>query len=132
MFETEIQKIFEGTADVIGVYIFGSYAGGKQRTGSDVDIALLFESQDRSRVAGLLENYMVELSRLLRKDVHLVAMNFAGEVLLKQILSKGRCLVMNNPRKMSLFRMSAVSRIFDFEYHRRKMQAGLIRKVMEG
>jgi len=34
---------------------------------------------------------MVELSRILRKDIHPVILNSAGEELLRQIFLKGKC-----------------------------------------
>jgi hypothetical protein len=42
---------------------------------------------------------MVKLGRILRKDIHPVVMNSAGEVLLKQIFSKGECLVIRDRRR---------------------------------
>jgi hypothetical protein len=68
---------------------------------------------------------------LLRKDVHPVAMNSASEMLLKQIFGKGRCLLVNDTRKLAEFKMLAYSRIASFNYYLKKMQAGLIRKVLE-
>jgi predicted nucleotidyltransferase len=132
MIEEQIVDFFEVKAEVVGVYLFGSYVSGKQRVGSDLDIALLFDSRDRTIVSRLIEQYRSELTRLFRRDVHLVALNFSGEALNRQILKKGRCVVVRDPQKMARFRMTALSKIFDFEYHFNKMQSGLIRKVAGG
>ena len=78
-----------------------------------------------------MEELLQRLPRLLRKDVHPVAMNSAGEVLLKQILSKGRCIVVNDARKLAEFKMNAFSRIADFNYYLKRMQSGLVRGVLE-
>jgi hypothetical protein len=74
----------------------------------------------------------VELSRLLRKDLHLVVMNAASQELLRQIFSKGVCIQVNDRGELARFRMVQFSRIADFAYYRKQMQRGLIRKVMGG
>ena len=127
-----ITAFFENKKDIVAVYLFGSYAGGKERTSSDVDLALLFGNCDREAVNQRLDEYLVALSRNLRKDAHLIAMDFAGEELLKQIFKKGKCLVVSDPKKLAYFKMIAFTKIVNFEYYRSQMQKGIIRKVMEG
>ena len=116
--------------EIVAVYLFGSQASGKLRPTSDVDIAVLFDRTDPDLIHALMEELLQRLPRLLRKDVHPVAMNSAGEVLLKQILSKGRCIVVNDARKLAEFKMKAFSRIADFNYYLKRMQSGLVRSVL--
>jgi hypothetical protein len=97
-----------------------------------VDLAILFGNRDREAVDERLDEYLVALSRNIRKDAHLIAMDFAGEGLLKQIFKKGKCLVVNDPPKMAYFKMIAFTKIVNFEYYRSQMQEGIVRKVMEG
>ena len=92
MFENELKNFFEGRDEVVAAYVFGSYAAAKARRDRDVDIAVVSDSIDRTAVQRIPEKYMVKLSRPLRKDVHLVAMNFAGEAPLKQVFNKGKCI----------------------------------------
>ena len=127
-----ITAFFENKKDIVAVYLFGSYAGGKERTSSDVDLAILFGNRNRETVNQQLDKYLIDLSRSLRKDIHLIAMDFAGEELLKQIFKKGKCLVVNDPKKMAYFKMMAYSKIVNFHYYRSQMQSGIVRKVMEG
>lgn len=119
------------SSGVTAVYIFGSQASGYCDARSDVDIAVLFEGGDPEVQTARMAEYLVNLSRVLRKDVHLVAINSAGETLLKQIFSKGRCLLVTDPRKHAEFRMTAYARIAGFGYYLKRMQAGLIRKILE-
>ena len=79
-----------------------------------------------------LDKYLIDLSRILRKDIHLTAMNFASEELLKQIFKKGHCLIVNDSKKLACFTMTAYSKIVNFHYYRGQFQAGIVRKVMEG
>ena len=127
-----IKSYFENKKDVVAVYLFGSYADGRERAASDVDLAILFDSRDREAVNQMSDKYFIDLSRSLRKDIHLTAMDFAGEELLKQIFKKGKCLVVNDSKKLAYFKMMAFSKIVSFHYYRSQMQAGIIRKVLEG
>jgi len=112
--------------------LFGSYANGNARPCSDLDLAILFGSRDRVIINRRLEQYLIDLSRILRKDAHLTATNFASEELLKQIFKKGNCLIVNDSKKLAYFTMIAYSKIVNFHYYRDQFQAGIVRKVMEG
>ena len=41
-----VANVCEAFPEVLGIYLFGSYADGTQRPGSDVDLALLFQPPD--------------------------------------------------------------------------------------
>ena len=82
--QENITTFFEYEKDIVAVYLFGSYADGRERASSDVDLAIFFDNRDREIVNQMLDKYLVALSRNLRKDAHLTAMDFAGEELLKQ------------------------------------------------
>jgi len=132
MIENQIKNYFEHEKDMVAVYLFGSYATGKMRSCSDIDLAILFDSRIRAAINRRLDKYLIDLSRIIRKDTHLIAMDFASEALLKQIFKKGKCIIVNDKKIMAYFKMIAYSKIAGFYYHRREMQSGLIRKVMEG
>ena len=117
-----------GTA---AVYIFGSQASGKCIPSSDVDIAVLFDRCDPDFIRSRMDEILLRLPKLVRKDVHPVVMNSASEAILKQIFAKGRCLLVHDSRKLAEFKMVAYTRIADFNYYLKKMQAGLIRRVLE-
>jgi predicted nucleotidyltransferase len=125
-----IESFFENEKDLVAVYLFGSCADGRERPSSDVDLAILFDNRDRETVTQRLDKYLVALSRSLRKDVHLIAMDFAGEALLKQIFKKGECLVVNDSKKLAYFKMMAFSKIVCFHYYHSQMQSGIIHKVL--
>jgi len=125
-----IESFFENEKDLVAVYLFGSCADGRERPSSDVDLAILFDNRDRETVTQRLDKYLVALSRSLRKDVHLIAMDFAGEALLKQIFKKGECLVVNDSKKLAYFKMMAFSKIVSFHYYHSQMQSGIIHKVL--
>ena len=129
--ETIADYFKANSAGITAVYIFGSQASGRYIPSSDVDIALLFDRSDPDYIHSCMDEILLKLPRLLRKDIHPVAMNSASEALLKQIFSKGRCLRVNDSRKLAEFKMVAYARIADFNYYLKKMQEGLIRRVLE-
>ena len=128
----KIIDYFKNKEEVIAVYLFGSYAEGKERYLSDIDIGILMDSKDRDFLTRRRNDYMVELARILRKDIHPVILNSASEELLKQIFSKGQCIIVNKSRELARYTMVMFVKIAEFAYYRRQMQSGLIRKVMEG
>jgi predicted nucleotidyltransferase len=129
--ENKIIKFFENEKDVVAVYLFGSYASGKPRVGSDIDLAILFSDQQSEVISDRIDKYQIGLCRILRKDLHLIAMDFAGEEILKQIFRTGKCLLINDFKKLTSFRTTAYTKIANFHYYLRQMQSGLIRKLME-
>ena len=129
--EENIGVYFRDKKEVIAVYLFGSHAQGKEHPLSDIDVGILLDKNDRDFLKEKRKDYTIELGRVLRKDIHPVILNLAGEELLKQIFSKGKCILINDAKKLALYRMVMFARIADFAYYRSQMQSGLIRKVME-
>jgi uncharacterized protein len=132
MLEKTINNYFAGHNEVAAVFIYGSHAGGQPRTDSDVDVAILMTTYDPDSEHAARALYMAELSRLTRKVIHPVIINSAGETLLKQILGKGRCIQVNDPKSLSRFKMTAIARIADYGYYQRFLQQGVIRQIMGG
>jgi len=130
--QEEIAKYFKTKKKVIAVYLFGSYAQDKERHFSDIDIGILLDRRHKDSAGEKRIEYMLELSRILRKDIHLVILNSASEELLRQIFVKGKCILVNNSRELARYKTVMFAKIADFAYYRKQMQSGLIRKVMEG
>ena len=122
---------FRDRDEVIAVYLFGSYAQGRERARSDIDIGVLLNPHNPEAMRKKRSQYLTELGRVLRKDIHIVILNNAGEELLRQVFAKGKCILINDHQKHTHFKMVMFTRIADFDYYRRPMQAGLIEKVME-
>jgi len=91
--ENEIQHYFKGKKEIASVYLFGSFASGKYTKTSDIDIGILFEHKAIESAESLKEKYMSELGRILRKDIDVIVMNTAGEVILNQIYKKGKSIL---------------------------------------
>jgi predicted nucleotidyltransferase len=129
---TRLKQYFKDKPEVIAVYIFGSQATGKKKRSSDVDVGILLNTKDRATEIEKRNQYMVDLADILRKEIHPIILNSAGEELMRQIFAKGDCILIKNQKKLSLFKMTMFARIADFGYYRNQMQSGLIRSIMEG
>lgn len=128
--ETKICDYFGDKSAVVAIYLFGSYASGKQRPFSDIDIGIILMPSDRATYSKIKMQYHSDLCRILRLDVHPVIMNTAGEELLKQVFSKGRCLLVRDTRLLARQKTIMYSRIAEFGFYREMLQKGFVTKIM--
>lgn len=128
--EKTISAYFQNEKDIVAVYLFGSYASKKQRAMSDIDIGLIVDFDKIEAVDRRKDRFLIDLSRELRKDVHLVMLNRSTEELLAQVFKKGKCVLVNKPRELSSYRTNMYARIADFSYYKEIMQSGFVNKVM--
>ncbi|HQN20670.1 MAG TPA: nucleotidyltransferase domain-containing protein [Syntrophobacteraceae bacterium] len=127
--EDDLRTYFSNNKEVVAAFVFGSYARGRQRHGSDVDVGVLLTVPAAQNPGELRNQYTVELGRILKKDVHILILNTAGEELLRQVFSKGKCVQVNDARAYDLFRITAYSRIADFEPYRRMLRHGFVSRL---
>jgi predicted nucleotidyltransferase len=127
-----IIQFFEARQEVIAVYLFGSCARGQASERSDIDLAILVDPDAKVDEFELKRDIMIGLSKVLRKEIHLVILNTAGEVLSAQVFKHGKCLHNYKPSVLSEFRMVQFSKIADFGYLRNIMEKGFTRKIMAG
>ena len=128
----KIISYFTKQSEVAAVYLFGSYAKGKDRKYSDIDLGILLQREYAINEDELHRLYMVDLSGLLRKDIHLIFMNCAGEGILFQIFKYGKCIANNDPDVLTRFKMIRHSMIADFAYYKNMMQKSFIKHVYGG
>ena len=79
-----------------------------------------------------MDQHHLALARLLRKDLHLVALNYASELLLKQVFIKGRCITVNHPKQLTAFKMTAFAKIADIGFYKPNIEKGFARKLVHG
>jgi predicted nucleotidyltransferase len=121
-----------GRPEIVACCLFGSYAGGRQRQGSDVDVAFLLDaSVPRSDYFDLKFVYHNGLAGLLRLDIHPVILNDAGEVLLEQVFGKGLTVFARDALEFSRFRAIRLAMIAEFAPYRNRMEDVLFRKYKE-
>ncbi len=132
MIEEKTRDYFINKEEVIAIYLFGSYAEGREHDLSDIDIGIILDGRDSAFFHERRDMYTVELGRITRKDIDCVILNSAGEVLLRQVFLKGKCILVRDKRKLALHKTVMFSRIAELGYYRSRLQSGLIKKVMKG
>ena len=86
---TCLTDYFKEKPEIIAVYLFGSRAMQRKDPSSDVDIGILMDTNDRSMEMEKRNQYMLDLANILRKEIHPVLLNTAGEELMRHIFAKG-------------------------------------------
>ena len=129
--ESLIKKYFSEKPEVVAVYLFGSQVENTNRPDSDVDIAILMRPNDSEKDEIFKERVIVQLSKILRKDIHPVILNTAGEMLLRQIFSKGKCVQVNDSKRLAKFMIASLCRIAEFGYYRKIIQKGFVKNILE-
>jgi len=82
--------------DIVAIYIFGSVATAKNRSGSDIDVAIMVRGQVNGMERVQLET---SLSNILRKDVDLIIFGEATPLLQHQILKYGDLIYERDPKE---------------------------------
>ena len=128
----KIAQYFTARPEVVAVYLFGSYARGREKLLSDIDLGILLKRKALSNQIDLRTTYLIDLARILRKDLHIVIMNRAGEGILAQIFRHGKCIFQRNPRTLADFRTASYSMIAEFGYLRRMMEKAMVSRIFGG
>jgi predicted nucleotidyltransferase len=128
----KIAGYFAAKPEVVAVYLFGSYARGREKDLSDIDLGILLERDFLYAQNDLRTTYLIDLARILRKDLHIVIMNSAGEGILAQIFKHGKCIFQRNPRTLANFRTASFSMIAEFGYLRAMMEKAIVSRILGG
>jgi len=104
--------------EIMACYLFGSRAAGKERAGSDVDVAFLLGATiPPADYFNLKMTYYLGLERVLRLDIHPLIMNDAGEVVLGQVFGKGDVVYLKGAEELRGFRRRKLPQIAEFSYY---------------
>ena len=127
-------KCLSKRREIQAAYIFGSVASGRNRLGSDIDIAVLLNDKS-SRLNSL--DYRLQLaadlnSAIGRSDVDLVILNEAPPVLAHQVLSKGQLVFERSPSARVDFQVRTVNAYLDTEPMRALYRSYLKKRIREG
>jgi hypothetical protein len=115
----KIRRFAEADGRIVAAYVFGSSATGKDRRGSDVDIAIMIHGSldgfERVRLETLLSN-------VLGRDVDLVAFGRATPLLQHQILKYGSLVYEGNPKERIRQEMDARYQYLDTRFLYRMLE----------
>lgn len=99
------------------LYVFGSYAKNKNNKKSDLDIAVLLDSQYDPIIKLNIIGDLVEIFN--REDIDLVILNNANPVLRHQIIKHGKVLYMDSEETKVNFEVKSLKEYMDMEHFRK-------------
>lgn len=101
--------------DLSAVWLFGSFARGDARAGSDVDLAVLYRRSLAATFEALPLRLEGEIERLLRRTTQVVVMNSAPADLRARVLRDGVLLVDRDPSLRIRFEVRTRNEWFDIQ-----------------
>jgi predicted nucleotidyltransferase len=119
--------------EVAAVYLFGSFARGKTRRGSDVDIAIFTREFPSARPRHRPRSeYVATVSKALGTDkVDVVILNRAPVVLRHEVFRDGKLLFIRDRGGLSRFRVRSSREYLDTIPLRRTFEKAYFRKIKE-
>ena len=125
-----IKNYFQTTTEVLCVYLFGSFAAGKENKMSDVDLGVIFDEKIIKEDFGdKVLDYIADLSELSKREVDVVALNSAFPFLKFQILKSGQRIYEREGREDHCFEVKAINEYFDYLPYRQRMEKAIINKI---
>ena len=115
----DLAPLFRRKKRIAAIYLFGSTATGRDRQGSDLDLAIVTKKTISGRERLKLE---ADLSSRLRLDVDLVVFGQAPPLLQHQILKYGRLICENDPAERVRQEVRARAEYLDTRRLFREMQ----------
>lgn len=108
-----LKEFLESDANVCFAFIFGSYAKGRQKKGSDIDIAIYFKNIPE----GIDLLYFINaLSDLINKEMDLVVLNNASAFLRHQVIKYGIPLTIKDRITYIRFREQTISDYDEYKF----------------
>lgn len=104
-----------GSSDVATVYLFGSAARGTAKSGSDIDLGLLYSAPPAPTLLGQPFLIEAQLSEQLGQQVQCVVMNTAPADLVHRIMRDGALILDSRPSHRIRFEVEARNRYFDLK-----------------
>ena len=121
---------------VAALYLFGSYATGRQTSLSDIDLAVLFDvSVEKEAFLAERLKLLGEMSSILGTDaVELVILNESPPTLGYRVTRDGVLLHAsdNSNSQIISFKVKTWDRYFDYQPTQRIFSDGLARRIQEG
>lgn len=116
-------------AEITACYLYGSRATGRERPESDADLAFLLDnSVVKSSYSSIKMEYYGALANIIRKDLHIIIMNEAGELILGEILREGVPLFVRNIEMVETFRARKIPLIAEYTYYSEFFRTKLVER----
>jgi uncharacterized protein len=117
-----LEELLPALEGVSFALVFGSFGSERFDSESDIDLAVAFhEPMPRGALSELAER----LSGIADRKVDLVDLRTADPIIAMQVLRGGRQLLVRDRSAFETFRMTTLSRYFDWKVSRRPVEERL-------
>ena len=122
-----VAEYLKDKEEVIAAYVYGSITSEKGVKRSDLDIALLtYPFWDKEESFKKRLYYIQEIQQLVKEEVDLILLQEAGELLVYQVLKKGRVIFERDKKSHVAFKATKIIQYLDFQHIERRMQKGMM------
>lgn len=127
----QIQSYFKEKPEVVGVYLFGSFALARENKESDIDVAVLYQE---GKDPGFEERLKMssKLSTLLGRDVDLVFLGQVSCILRYQVLKYGKAILCHDLHQLNEFVIRTLQEYFDLKQVREPIERSLSKVSIYG
>lgn len=122
-----IRQLFEEMPDVELAVLFGSFARGRERPDSDVDLGLILDESTTGRRASI----EAAVHRAARRKVDVVYLDEAPPLLRFEIARDGVPLVERRPHRWADFRVRAMHDWWDWAPYARRLDDAAIGRLRD-
>lgn len=128
-----ISRALSPLVEVRAALLFGSHATGRARPDSDIDVAVLLDSQSIAQRDEHLRRIIVALSGELASDrLDVIVLNGAPPTLVFQVLKHGRVALERDPRDLHRLRVRTYSAHADYAHVERFFRAVTKARALAG
>lgn len=101
------------------VYLYGSFARSMKRTGSDIDLAFLFEEEayrkDPLRCFISVNEICGELEREIKREIDISILNRASLIFSYRVITTGRPIYLSSKKSLYIYEGKIMGMFFDFK-----------------
>ncbi|HLC15695.1 MAG TPA: nucleotidyltransferase domain-containing protein [Thermodesulfovibrionia bacterium] len=113
-----VKEVCKFHESVLAVYLFGSFAKGKEKKGSDIDLAFLFDhsfyKHDAYQAFAEAQLMGAETGKKLFMVVDVNLLNNASIIFAYEVVSTGLCIYERNRDERISFEVLTRSKFYDF------------------
>ncbi len=129
--QNETKEFFQSKHGIAALYLFGSEAKGKATSSSDVDIAILYESNSIPSSLEAIE-IQSELESKLHREVDLTILNKSNPILKHQVFKKGVLLLANDRKFLNNFFVKSLMEYDDLKRVRAIVESSILKGRIYG
>lgn len=112
----KIKQYFRKKETIAAVFLFGSTVTGKQSTGNDIDVAVMFNPYSFERQGFDFLAYVADMEGFASRRVDLVCFNTADPLLKHQIMKYGTVIIDRDPKSRISQMVWAMADYEDYKY----------------